>query len=163
MYQPKKFLIATHGGSLGSLIKYPDDVISDDQLVTRGSVYWQKTQVSADGSYMMGYYDGPSDLEDWDGTGLPEKTIVQPPVTPLAFLRRFTREERVSIRGTVKKDPMVEDFLSIIENGQYVDLSDEDTMAGLGYLVSISVLTPARQEEILQTPVKESETYKGVL
>lgn len=69
-------------------------------------------------------------------------------LTPLAFLRRFTTQERKAIRKST--DGNVEDFLYLLErvSGE-VDLDDPDTISGLTYLTAIGLLAAGRKEEIL--------------
>lgn len=69
-------------------------------------------------------------------------------LSPLAFLRRFTADERVAIRGSV--DPYVQDFYHLLDKATEVRLDDPDTVAGMGYLVSIGLLTQPRADAILE-------------
>lgn len=69
------------------------------------------------------------------------------------FYRRFTSPERIAIRTLAKTDPIAEDFLhtldAAIASKSNVLAEDSDTVAGLSYLVSQSVLTQQRMDEIL--------------
>lgn len=68
------------------------------------------------------------------GTGLP--------LTKLEFLSRFTVAERIAIRSST--DPVVADFMSMLDMAQNIQTTHPDTVAGLGYLVSVGLLTAAR-------------------
>lgn len=65
------------------------------------------------------------------------------------FLRRFTVQERVAARTLAKTDPVVEDFMDLLNKAANVLSDDPDTVAGMGYLVLVSVLTEQRMNEIL--------------
>ncbi len=69
------------------------------------------------------------------------------PLTQLAFLRRFTAEERIAIRAST--DPVVQDFLHLLELAQEIRLDDYDTMAGVGYLESLGLLDEGRAVAVL--------------
>lgn len=70
-------------------------------------------------------------------------------VSKLDFLGRFTVTERIGIRNTAKTDAVVEDFMDLLNKAEHVDLASANTIAGLGYLVSIGLITAARRDAIL--------------
>lgn len=61
-------------------------------------------------------------------------------ITGIAFLRRFTLAQRISIRGLAATDPVVQDFMALLDvviaAGGDVDLDDPDTAAGVAYLAA---------------------------
>lgn len=67
--------------------------------------------------------------------------------TKLEFLNRFTAQERINIRSS--SDPIVEDFMELLNAASEVDKTYPDTIAGMNYLVSAGLLTQQRLEEIL--------------
>lgn len=69
-----------------------------------------------------------------------------PILTQLAFLRRFTPEERIAIRAST--DPVVQDFLHLL-GLQDIRLDDADTIAGVGYLESLGLLAAGRAAVVL--------------
>ena len=69
------------------------------------------------------------------------------PITKLAFLRRFTAEERIAIRASV--DPVIVDFMALLDLASEVRLDDPDTLVALGYLTCIGLLAPERADTIL--------------
>lgn len=69
-----------------------------------------------------------------------EETSV--PLTQFEFLSRFTTAERIAIRDRAKTDPIVEDFLDLMQQADYVSLPV--AMPGLNYLASVGVLTIQR-------------------
>ena len=70
-----------------------------------------------------------------------------PPLTQLAFLRRFTAEERIASRASA--DPVVQDFLHLLGLAQEIRLDDADTVAGVHYLESLGLLAEGRAAEVL--------------
>lgn len=77
----------------------------------------------------------------------PAPPAPSPPLSPLAFLRRFTAAERVTVRAST--DPYVQDFYRLLDRAAEVRLDDPDTVEGVDYLVQAGLLTSARAAEIL--------------
>lgn len=69
--------------------------------------------------------------------------------TAYEFLKRFTWQERAAIRIASANDDAVADFLQLCTAAQIVIADDPTTVAGMDYLVSLNLLTPARRAEIL--------------
>ena len=80
-----------------------------------------------------------------DGTVVSELDIpfVPPPITErfisgVEFLRRFTSAQRIAIRTLTKTDPVADDFMRLLDatiaQGSGVNLMDQDTIDGVGYL-----------------------------
>ena len=72
-------------------------------------------------------------------------------LTQLAFLRRFTAEERITIRSS--SDPIIQDFLHLVNLAQDIDVEDPDTIMGVGYLEASGLIASGRALEILATPL----------
>lgn len=72
----------------------------------------------------------------------PRETIL----TQLAFLRRFTAQERIAIRSS--SDPVIIDFLHLVNLAQDVNLDDPDTADGLAYLEAQQLIAQGRAAEI---------------
>ena len=95
----------------------------------------------------------------------PEPTPVEPEpdipedttLTPMSFVRRFNMQEEMMLRQTAKEDIVVESLLSSLYLVEYVDLLDERVIGGLQYLVSKTLLTQERADEILKSPVQPFE------
>jgi hypothetical protein len=86
----------------------------------------------------------------WDYNG----TTFTPPVesrrwTAYEFLNRFTPAERAAIRSGSQSDSMLADFLMMSQAAQEIVSDDPVTVAAMGYLVSLGILSPARRAEIL--------------
>ena len=71
-------------------------------------------------------------------------------LTKLAFLRKFTQAARVQIREAANVDPLIEDFMRLLDIAEFVDLKDSDTLNALNYFVYKSILTSNRLMEILE-------------
>lgn len=76
-------------------------------------------------------------------------TFDAPRWTSYEFLKRFTWQERSAIRIAGLDDDAVADFLTLCTAAQEVVGDDPVTQAGMDYLVSLNLLTPARRAEIL--------------
>ena len=114
-------------------------------------------------------YQAVFDLTGFDplplvGAKFDGKTILNPPpqtkrITKLAMRQRFTIPELVAILTASKTDPMVEVLLGNMQVATFIDLSRTDTIQGLGYLVSVGLLTAGRMGEILNNPIQAIEKY----
>lgn len=84
-----------------------------------------------------------------DGVLSPPDPVTPPPspLTQLAFLRRFTAEERIASRASA--DPVVQDFLHLLGLAQEIRLDDADTVAGVNYLESLGLLAAGRAAAVL--------------
>lgn len=69
-------------------------------------------------------------------------------LTPLQFLQRFTVYERVAIRGASKTDPIIEDFLDMINAASAFEGGHPLLMQGLGYMIQQGLITPERAAEV---------------
>lgn len=70
-------------------------------------------------------------------------------VSRVEFFRRFKRAERIAIRGAEANDPVIGDFMLMLNLADEVDLSAEDVVEGLAYLEAQKLLSTGRREEIL--------------
>lgn len=85
-------------------------------------------------------------------------------VTILAFLSRFTDEEAVAIDlnsiGATMEAAKLRRFLDKVKAATFIDLSREDTIAGVTALETIGLIKPGRASQILTAPVQSSEISK---
>ena len=86
-------------------------------------------------------------LELMGEMGAPASPGPPVPLSQLEFLRRFTAEERMAIRAA--PDPVIVDFLHLLDLAQEVRLDDADTQAGVRHLESVGLLAAGRAEAIL--------------
>ena len=77
-------------------------------------------------------------------------------LTKLEYLRRFTGTERVTIRQAAKTEPVLEDYLAMLELAEAIDTEDADTMAAVQMLEMVGLIAPGRAAEILAEQVPET-------
>lgn len=70
-------------------------------------------------------------------------------MTRLEFLRRFTGEERITLRTVAKQNPALEDYMALLDAAQDVNTGDADTIAGVQFLEAAGLLAAGRAAEIL--------------
>lgn len=70
-------------------------------------------------------------------------------LTKLEFLNRFTPVERISIRAEAQTNPVVADYLAMLDAAQDVDLTDERTIGGAQGLEAMGKIGAGRAAEIL--------------
>lgn len=76
---------------------------------------------------------------------------VAPTLSPIEFKLLFHPKERVAIKQLRATDPMVEDFMSIVEDPRitHIDLSLQSTRYALAYLEEKGLITAIRLQQIL--------------
>lgn len=119
-------------------VKLPQEVTDADRpfVCSRGN---------ADGSVIL-YYDGDD---------IPQIPEVQPPATPAVtiqdFRQRFTDAELLSVLSST--DAQVRLLLLKLQTRQEIELTDPQVLQGMGYLVSLGLLTKERANHIIGTDV----------
>lgn len=85
----------------------------------------------------------------WDASALlPVSTPeVAGPLSKLDMMRRFTLDERVSIRQSA--DPVIIDFRELLAMAEEILIEDADTVAGVNYLETAGLIAAGRAAEIL--------------
>lgn len=82
-------------------------------------------------------------------------------ITVLAFLKRFTDAEAIAIDlgsiGATVQAASLRRYVSMVNAAKFIDLSREDTRAGVIALETNGILTAGRALQILDTPVKPEE------
>ena len=86
---------------------------------------------------------------------------LQSQITRLAFLSRFTDEEAIALdlasQGATVEAATLRRYLSKVNAASFIDLSREDTRAGVLALGQIGILAEGRALEILDAPVQSHE------
>lgn len=86
-------------------------------------------------------------------------------MSKLKFLERFTDAELAGIEafaaGTSAYSFAMRVALRKQQVAEFIDISLPQTIAGVGNLVALGLLTSERANLILNTPVTEAERYKG--
>ncbi len=77
-------------------------------------------------------------------------------VSPVEFMLLFTGAERVAIKAARQTDPVIDDFLEIVEDPRltFVDLALPSTRDALAYLVVKNLISEERQAEILSGAIQ---------
>lgn len=70
-------------------------------------------------------------------------------LSKLDYLRRFTGEERVTIRQAAKVTPVLEDYLAMLELADEINTGDADTIAAVNMLEQAGLIAPGRAAEVL--------------
>lgn len=83
---------------------------------------------------------------------IPEPIPFRRVIPALAFLERFTADERITIRRAARVNEGLEDWLDMLRAAQEVDLDDTRTISGLNALVNAGLLIAKRRDEILSGP-----------
>lgn len=78
-------------------------------------------------------------------------------ITRLALLNRFLMEERIAIRTKAATDPVVQDFMSLVDAATWIDLGRADTQQGINLLVAKELITASRGAAILNDPIQAYE------
>lgn len=88
-----------------------------------------------------------------DFNHIPEKITAPVPIprelTKLEYLRRFTGEERITIRTAAKQNAVLEDYLAMLDLAQDINLDDADTVAAVGMLEQAGLIAAGRASEVL--------------
>ena len=82
-------------------------------------------------------------------------------ITRLAFLSRFTDEEAITLDlasiGATVEAATIRRYLSKVNAANFIDLSREDTRAGVQALEAMGIIGEGRAIEILDTPITPEE------
>jgi hypothetical protein len=74
-------------------------------------------------------------------------------ISGVAYLRRFTQSERITIRAAAAQSPVLDDYLKLMDatiaQGGVINLLDPDTISALSMLESVGILGAGRAAEIL--------------
>lgn len=70
-------------------------------------------------------------------------------LTKLEYLRRFTVEERVAIRAAAEQNPVLADYLQLMELAQEINTGDPDTIAAVTMLEQAGLIAAGRANEVL--------------
>lgn len=75
--------------------------------------------------------------------------IVDPRISKLQYMERFTEQEMATIFSAAKTSPAVEVWLEKFRLSEFIDLSDERIKLGLQALENAGILAAGRSMEIL--------------
>lgn len=88
-----------------------------------------------------------------DGTTLSDPPVPQPVEAPrmtvLQFRDRYTLTEKAGIYTAADSDPIVRVILDDLNNAEFVEITDQDTIDGVDYLISAGVIDASRRDDLL--------------
>lgn len=120
-----------------------------DYIVTRKSDGAEVLRYSAAQAQEVNGFD----LVDYEHAEWhPDAPVVAPvisPLTKLEYLRRFTTAERVAIRAAAAANPVLEDYLKLMELATEINTGDPDTIAAVTMLEQAGLIAAGRAQEIL--------------
>lgn len=82
-------------------------------------------------------------------------------ITKLGLRRRLTFTELCALESASATIPAVAALKGNLTVANYVDLNRADTLAGIGMLVSLGLVTSDRAAAILGAAITEEERYRG--
>jgi hypothetical protein len=82
-------------------------------------------------------------------------------ISRLAFKLRMTADERKAIRVAAESNADLYDFMDLLSDSTYIDLTDPQTIYGVTLLESAELLTKDRAYDLLNNPVTGSEKWEG--
>ena len=99
-----------------------------------------------------------ADVRDfWDGETLtkaePLPLDVRTHLSRMQFRSRFTSAEKVALYTAAETDVMIKVFLDDLSSAEFVDVTDEDTVAGIEYIEQLGLISGQRKSEILAAVV----------
>jgi phosphoglycerate-specific signal transduction histidine kinase len=83
-------------------------------------------------------------------------------ITKLAFRNRFTNAEKLALYTAAESNVQLKVFLDDLAAATFVDLTRPDTIAGINFLETVSLLAEGRAVKILDsTNIAEIEKWTG--
>jgi len=122
---------------------------SDGQLMSVGDVI---ADPLPDGLASIEIAEPDFSTHEWDAASrsfMPKAVNTVRVWSRYEFLTRIPTQKRISIRTAAKSDPVVEDFVALLDAVSEVRSDDPGTAAGLDYLVYAGLLDAAEKEAIL--------------
>jgi hypothetical protein len=118
------------------------------------------------------YVDSGNGTYDEDAmTYAPDWTLEDAPAIPdpnygsrisrLAFKLRMTANERKAIRSAAESNADLYDFMDLLSDSTYIDLTRAETVGGVNSLETAGLLGPGRADEILTDAVTKEEQWNG--
>jgi hypothetical protein len=112
------------------------------------------TQVTTDSIQLIdGVYTQVWAIRDKTQAELDAEKPPRASYSPYQFKLRLTGEERIAIRNAAATNPIIFDFMDMLNTAPSVFLDDPVTMAGIGYLQQQGILTSERASAVLNTDV----------
>jgi hypothetical protein len=101
--------------------------------------------IIADLAFVEAHY--PGDFTEIEEPPAPVPTVRV--LSKVTYLKRFTQTERINIRAAAAANPVVDDYVQLLNLTSEVDLDDPDTVGGANALEAAGLLEAGRAAEIL--------------
>ena len=82
-------------------------------------------------------------------------------ISRLALKLRMTADERKDIRAAAESNADVFDFMDLLSDSTYIDLTRAETVGGVNSLETAGLLGSGRADEILTDAVTKEEQWNG--
>ena len=109
-------------------------------------------------SWIMAEYFGPAVQPE------PPTVPEDRKITRLAFLNRFTDAEAIALDlasiGTTIEAASIRRYMQKVNAATFIDLSRDDTIAGVRQLETVGLIGAGRADQILEAPITELERAK---
>jgi hypothetical protein len=103
------------------------------------------------------WYDG----QDFTAPAPPPAPDYGTKISRLALKLRMTVDERKGIRAAAESNADVFDFMDLLSDSTYIDLTRAETVGGVNSLETAGLLGPGRADEILTDAVTKEEQWNG--
>jgi hypothetical protein len=116
-------------------------------------------EILADEQFMQNHH--PNDFVLVVEEVLPFPTPIDSKVTRLAFRNRFTTNEKIALYTAAESNVQLKVYLDDVNAATYIDLTLPETIAGVQLLEAAGIIGSGRANEILTSPISDTEQYKG--
>lgn len=113
--------------------------------------------VVADAAFMDEHHGGDYELL----ADAPQATSTKLVLTRLAFRNRFTTNEKIALYTAAESNVQLKVYLDDVNAATYIDLTLPETIAGVQLLEAAGIIGSGRANEILTSPISDTEQYKG--
>jgi len=118
-----------------SLIVYPDDI----SLFANTDII---------GEFIVADYSGDLEFPEY----VPPAPVGPAQLSPYAFKRLIGTELRLAIRAAAGTDPIIFDFLDLLNSADVIDFDDAvgGPKQGMGYLLAIGLISQSEYDRIMR-------------
>ena len=159
-----------NGGMVSRPVRIGDTFIGSLTDLGQYGYYSIANTKPQDAPYGQRYADsGNGTYNENAMTYAPDWTLETSPATPapnygtrisrLAFKLRMTADERKAIRVAAESNADLYDFMDLLSDSTYIDLTRAETIAGVGQLETSGLIASGRGDEVLNTPVTQEEQW----
>ena len=129
-------------------------IIDENGLFLEDGFVEELTQFTIETPCNVGFHRPKWDGLQW-GEGLTDEEIIKNMpttniLTKYQFISRLTVQERIAIFELENTNPMVKMWLEMFKICDEIDLSNEETIGGIGMLSQLGILAEERISELLK-------------